>query len=40
MAVDSKGIFTDRDTILTQPLTKTMNDAITHSYCALAAQLK
>ncbi|QEE08106.1 integral inner membrane protein of type IV secretion complex (VirB6) [Bartonella kosoyi] len=36
MAVDSKGIFSYIDNMLTEPLTKTM-DSI---YCALAAQLK
>ncbi|WP_041581506.1 hypothetical protein [Bartonella grahamii] len=40
MAVESKGIFSYIDNMLMEPLTKTMNDVITHHYCALAAQLK
>ncbi|SSZ39492.1 hypothetical protein [Bartonella grahamii] len=40
MAVESKGIFTKIDNMLMEPITKTMNDVITHHYCALAAQLK
>ncbi|WP_330168218.1 hypothetical protein [Bartonella grahamii] len=40
MAVESKGIFTKIDNMLMDPITKTMDSAITHRYCALAAQLK
>ncbi|WP_273724475.1 hypothetical protein [Bartonella sp. AU18XJBT] len=40
MAVESKGIFTDIDDMLMNPITKTMDSAITHHYCTLAAQLK
>ncbi|WP_273758489.1 hypothetical protein [Bartonella sp. AU55XJBT] len=40
MAVESNGIFTEIDNMLMDPITKAMNDAITHNYCALAAQLK
>ncbi|WP_142416044.1 hypothetical protein [Bartonella massiliensis] len=40
MAVETKGVFTDIDTMLMEPLTKTMATTITHFYCALAAQLK
>ncbi|WP_375658594.1 hypothetical protein [Bartonella sp. MR30HLJHH] len=36
MAVESKGIFTDIDNMLMDPITKTMDNI----YCALAAQLK
>ncbi|WP_375615040.1 hypothetical protein [Bartonella sp. AC10YNML] len=40
MAVESKGIFTKIDNMLMDSLTRTMDNAITHRYCALAAQLK
>ncbi|WP_375706860.1 hypothetical protein [Bartonella sp. AA126HLJHH] len=40
MAVESKGIFTWIDNTVMHSLTKTMDSAITHRYCALAAQLK
>ncbi|SSZ39490.1 hypothetical protein [Bartonella grahamii] len=40
MAVESKGIFSYIDNMLMEPITKTMDSAITHHYCALAAQLK
>ncbi|WP_375632000.1 hypothetical protein [Bartonella sp. AA74HLJMH] len=40
MAVESKGIFTWIDNTVMHSLTKTMDSAITHCYCALAAQLK
>ncbi|WP_375706862.1 hypothetical protein [Bartonella sp. AA126HLJHH] len=40
MAVESNGIFTKIDNMLMNPITKTMDSAITHRYCALAAQLK
>ncbi|WP_375620963.1 MULTISPECIES: hypothetical protein [unclassified Bartonella] len=40
MAVESKGIFTKIDNMLMDPLTKIIDSAITHRYCALAAQLK
>ncbi len=33
-------IFTMIDNGLIEPLTKVMDDTITHRYCALAAQLK
>ncbi|WP_273791650.1 hypothetical protein [Bartonella sp. CM31XJBT] len=40
MAVESKGVFTWIDNMLMKPLTRIMDSAITHRYCALAAQLK
>ncbi|WP_273755039.1 hypothetical protein [Bartonella sp. MM73XJBT.G] len=36
MAVETKGIFTDRDDMLTPPLTEVTDNI----YCTLAAQLK
>ncbi|EJF74246.1 hypothetical protein ME7_01522 [Bartonella birtlesii LL-WM9] len=40
MAIESKGIFTKIDNMLTIPLTKAMDSTTTHHYCALATQLK
>ncbi|WP_375614495.1 hypothetical protein [Bartonella sp. AC535YNZD] len=40
MAIVTKGIFTDIDDTVMDPLTKIMDSTITHHYCALAAQLK
>ncbi|WP_330169269.1 hypothetical protein [Bartonella grahamii] len=40
MAIITKGIFTDVDNMLMEPLTEAMGNAITHRYCTLAAQLK
>ncbi|WP_142416047.1 hypothetical protein [Bartonella massiliensis] len=40
MAIETKGVFTDIDNMLMEPLKKTMATTITHFYCALAAQLK
>ncbi|WP_375628039.1 MULTISPECIES: hypothetical protein [unclassified Bartonella] len=40
MAIITKGVFTDIDDMLMKPITETMDKAITHRYCALAAQLK
>ncbi|WP_330168213.1 hypothetical protein [Bartonella grahamii] len=40
MAIITKGVFTDIDDMLMNPITETMDSAITHRYCALAAQLK
>ncbi len=40
MAIVTKGVFTDIDDMLTEPLTKTMDSTIAYSYCALAAQAK
>ncbi|WP_375701872.1 hypothetical protein [Bartonella sp. AA89HNZF] len=40
MAIITKGVFTDIDDMLMKPITETMDSAITHHYCALAAQLK
>ncbi|WP_375659733.1 MULTISPECIES: hypothetical protein [unclassified Bartonella] len=40
MAIITKGVFTDIDDMLMDPLAEAMDSAITHRYCALAAQLK
>ncbi|WP_375650011.1 hypothetical protein [Bartonella sp. AA78NXGY] len=40
MAIITKGVFTDIDNMLMNPITKIMDSATTHRYCALAAQLK
>ncbi|WP_375675591.1 hypothetical protein [Bartonella sp. CL100XZDX] len=40
MAIVTKGIFTWIDNTVMHSLTKKMDSAITHRYCALAAQLK
>ncbi|WP_212112509.1 hypothetical protein [Bartonella queenslandensis] len=40
MAIATKGIFTDIDNMLMEPLTKTMDKTIASRYCVLAAQLK
>ncbi|WP_375622655.1 hypothetical protein [Bartonella sp. TT119HLJHH] len=40
MAIVTKGVFTDIDDMLMNPLTDAMGNATTHHYCALAAQLK
>ncbi|WP_330168211.1 hypothetical protein [Bartonella grahamii] len=40
MAVESKDVFSYIDNMLMDPITETMDSAITHRYCALAAQLK
>ncbi|PIT69221.1 hypothetical protein CER18_04205 [Bartonella tribocorum] len=40
MAIITKGVFTDIDNMLMQPLTKTMDKTIASRYCVLAAQLK
>ncbi|WP_330168214.1 hypothetical protein [Bartonella grahamii] len=40
MAIITKGAFSEIDNMLMNPITKTMDSAITHRYCALAAQLK
>ncbi|WP_375648708.1 hypothetical protein [Bartonella sp. MU70NMGDW] len=40
MAIVTKGVFTEIDNMLMDPLTDTMDSTITHRYCALAAQLK
>ncbi|WP_139412426.1 hypothetical protein [Bartonella mastomydis] len=40
MAIDSKGIFTDIDDMLVNPLTEATDNTSAHSYCALAAQAK
>ncbi|WP_375615042.1 hypothetical protein [Bartonella sp. AC10YNML] len=40
MAIETRSVFTDIDNMLMDPLTKIMDNAITHRYCALAAQLK
>ncbi|WP_375654134.1 hypothetical protein [Bartonella sp. CM92QHHN] len=40
MAIETKGVFTWIDNTVMHSLTKIMDSAITHRYCALAAQLK
>ncbi len=39
-AIESKGIFTDIDNMLIEPLTKTMDNTISHLSSALGAPLK
>ncbi|WP_375613229.1 MULTISPECIES: hypothetical protein [unclassified Bartonella] len=40
MAIITKGVFTDIDDMLMDPLAEAIDSTITHRYCALAAQLK
>ncbi|WP_317992842.1 hypothetical protein [Bartonella gliris] len=40
MAIETRGVFTWIDNMLMEPLKTTIDSAITHRYCALAAQLK
>ncbi len=40
MAIVTKGVFTDIDDMLMEPLTEATDNTSVHSYCALAAQAK